>query len=343
MQKYLAILFLAILHSTLSFDLAAYKQQYQTQVGVPYKTAVTIVATDIIEYLAITPVPTTAQAGRDIVADLNAKAQVLSSNLGIASRSSDALRQQLDKEVENLVSQGSAVEKQLASNEQQLQATNSQIQQTNTQLVTAQNQVNQAQQAVNNAINNLNNEQSKVDHAKNHCTFIGGWFGKKLCSAVNHGGIDAAEHDRDGAQNQLNSEQQRLNGLRTTQTQLTQKQASLQQTKTNLQNQKNNLNVQLAQLNQARDNVNNIDTALKALIAHVGTLFGTSQVLADVVKNLIDMETVIKPLTAIADQIISYTPNAADVAYLNVMKQKISASLPLVQQKLPQYALIPKT
>jgi septal ring factor EnvC (AmiA/AmiB activator) len=341
MQKYLIILFLAVLHSTLSFDLATYKQQYQTQVGVPYKTAVTIVATDIIEYLAVTPIPTTAQAGRDILANLNAKAQTFSTNLGIASRSSDALRQQLDKEVENLVAQGSAVEKQLASNEQQLQATNAQLKEANAELIDAQNKVNQAQKSVNDAINHLHDEERAVDKAR-HCTFIGGWLGSQICSVVNHGGIDAAEGDRNRAPNDLNGQQQRLANLRINQTQFAQKQISLQQTQTNLQNQKNNLNVQLAQLNRARDNVNNIDTALKALIAHVGTLFGKSQVLADVVKNLIDMETVIKPLTAIADQIISYTPNAADVAYLNVMKQKISASLPLVQQKLPQYALIPK-
>jgi len=341
MQKYLTVLFLAILHSTLSFDLATYKQQYQTQVGVPYKTAVTIVATDIIEYLAITPVPTTAQAGRDIVANLNAKAQTFSSNLGLASKSSDALRQQLDKEVENLVAQGSAVEKQLALNEQQLQATNAQLKEANAQLVDAQNKVNQAQKSVNDAINHLHDEERAVDKAR-HCTFIGGWLGSQICSVVNHGGIDAAEGDRNRAQNDLNGQQQRLANLRNSQTQIAQKQISLQQTKTNLQNQKNNFNVQLAQLNRARDNVNNIDTALKALIAHVGTLFGKSQVLADVVKNLIDMETVIKPLTAIADQIISYTPNAADVTYLNGIKQKIGASLPLVQEKLSKYALIPK-
>jgi DNA repair exonuclease SbcCD ATPase subunit len=341
MQKYLIILLLAISHSTLSFDLTTYKQQYQTQVGAPYKNAATIVATDIIEYLATTPVPTTAEIGRQIVANLNTKAQTFSTNLDVASKSSDALRQQLDKEVENLVAQGSAVEKQLAANEQQLQATIGQIQVTQAQLVDAQNKVNQAQKSVNDAINHLHDEERAVDKAR-HCTFIGGWLGSQICSVVNHGGIDAAEGDRNRAQNDLNGQQQRLANLRNTQNQLTQKQASLQQTKTNLQNQKNNLNAQLAQLNQARDNVNNVDTALKALIVHVGTLFGKSQVLEDVIKNLIDMETVIKPLTAIADQIIGYTSDQNEIAYFNVMKQKIWASLPLVQQKLPQYALIPK-
>jgi len=66
---------LAIVQLSFSFDLAAYKQQYQTQVEVPYKNAVTVAATDIIEYLAKTPVPTTADAGRQIVTTLNTKAQ----------------------------------------------------------------------------------------------------------------------------------------------------------------------------------------------------------------------------------------------------------------------------
>jgi len=345
MQKYLIILLLASLHLTTSqlgsFDLDTFKQQYQTQVGVPYKNAVTIVATDIIEYLATTPVPTTAELGRQIVANLNAKAQIFSTDLGVASKSSDTLRQLLDKEVEDLVAQGSAVEKQIMANDQQLQTTEAQLKETDAQLIAAQNQVNQAQKSVNDAINHLHDEERAVDKAR-HCTFIGGWLGSQICSVVNHGGIDAAEGDRNRAQNDLNGQQQRLANLRQNQTQVTQQQIGLQQTKIVLQNRKNYLNEQLAKLNRARDNVNQVDTALKALITHVRTLFGKSQVLADVIKNLIDMETVIKPLTAIADQIISYTPNSADVTYLNAMKQKISASLPLVQQKLPQYALIPQ-
>jgi len=187
----------------------------------------------------------------------------------------------------------------------------------------------------------VHDEERAVDKAR-HCTFIGGWLGSQICSVVNHDGIHRAEGDRDRAKDQLNSEQQRLNNKRTIQAQTQQKQAALVKTKTDLQAAKSNLNSQLAQLNQARDNEIKVDVALKALITHVSTLFGKSKVLVDVVKNLIDMETVIKPLTTIADQVISYTTNAADVTYLNVMKQKITASLPLVQKKLPQYALIPK-
>jgi len=340
MQNHLAIFFLAVLHFTCSFDLVTYKQQYQTQVGIPYKSAVTIVATDIIEYLAVSPVPTTSAAGLEVVANLNSKAQTFNTNLGSASQSSDALRQQLDKEVESLVAQASGVEQQIASNEQQLQQTNAQIQQTNQQLIDAQNQVNAAQASVHHAEDVVRQEQDKVEKAK-HCTFIGGWLGSKICEVFNYDGINRANGDRDRAQNDLNGQRNRLTGLQAQQGQLMQQQATYQQMKANFEAAKANLNAQLAQLNQARDNVNNVDIALKALIANVGTLLGKSQVLADVVKNLIDMETVINPLTAIADQIISYTINTDDVAYLNTMKQKISASLPLVQQKLAQYALIP--
>jgi len=103
MRTILAIFLLATVQLCFTFDLAAYKQQYQTQVEVPYKNAVTVAATDIIEYLAVSPVPTTAAGGRQVVTTLNAKAQILSADLNSAAKSSDALRQQLDKQVEQLV------------------------------------------------------------------------------------------------------------------------------------------------------------------------------------------------------------------------------------------------
>jgi predicted nucleic acid-binding Zn-ribbon protein len=341
MQKQLTVVFLALLQLTCSFDLATYQQQYQTQVGAPYKSAVTVVATDIIEYLAISPVPTTAEDGRQIVANLNAKAQSFSANLATASQASDALRQQLDKEVEALVAQGSAVEQQIAANELQLQQTIMQIQQTIAQLDIAQNVVNAAQGSVQHAEAVLHDEEEKVEKARRclgGCRF---WLCKKACGVINGGGIDRAKDDRGRAQAEVAACQQRLAELQAQQAQLTQQQAAFQQTKANFEATKANLNAQLAQLNQARDNVVIVDTGLKALIFQVSTLLGKSQVLADVIKSLIDMEAIIKPLTAIADQVISYTTNADDIAYLNTMKQKISASLPLVQQKLPQYALIP--
>jgi len=340
MRLILTILLLAIVRQGFTFDLAAYKQQFQTQVGVPYKNAVTVAATDIIEYLAQAPVPTTAAAGQQVVATLNAKAQTFSADLSGAAASSDALRQQLDKEVEQLVAQASGVEQQIAANQQQLSQTTAQIQQTNAQLVDAQNQVNAAAQSVQNAQNALNQENDRVRKAE-HCIGIGGWLGKHICKVVNHDGIRRAENDRNRAQGDLAGRQQRLAQFQAQQAQLVAKQASLQQTQASLEANKANLNAQLAQLNQARNTVNTVDTGLKAVVAHVSTLFGKSQVLADVIKNLIDLETVIKPLTAIADQIISYTTNVDDVNYLNAMKQKITVNLPVVQQKLPQYALIP--
>jgi len=339
MRTLLVILFLATVQLSFSFDLAAYKQQYQTQVGVPYKNAVTVAATDIIEYLAISPVPTTAAAGRQVVTTLNTKAQMFSADLNVAAKSSDAIRQQLDKEVENLVAQASAVEQQINANQQQLAATVGQIQQTNAQLVDAQNQVNRAAKSVQDAQNALDRE-AKAVHKAEHCV-IGGWLGHHLCHLINPGGMKRAHSDRDRAQADLAGRQQRLAQFHAQQAQLVAKQASLQKVRATLEATKANLNAQLAQLNQARTNVNNVDIGLKAVVAHVGTLFGKSQVLTDVIKNLIDMETVINPLTAIADQIISYTTNAADVNYLNAMKQKINANLPLVQKNLPKYALIP--
>jgi len=341
MRTQLALFLLAAARVSFGFDLATYKQQYQTQVGVPYKNAVTVAATNIIEYLAQTPVPTTAAAGQQVATNLNAQAQTLSNDLDTAANSSDALRQQLDHEVETLVSQASSVEQQIAANEQQLQQANAQIQQTTAQMADAQNQVNAAQKSVQDAQNALDSERSRVDKAEHHCTFIGGWLGHKICKVVNHDGIKHAEGDRDSAQSDLTGRQQRLAQFQAQLAQYQQQQAQLQQTRATFEATKNQLNTQLTQLNQARDNVNNVDTQLKAVIAHVGTLLGKSQVLADVVKNLIDMETVIKPLTTIADQIISYSASADDVTYLNAMKQKITTNLPLVQQKLPQYALIP--
>jgi chromosome segregation ATPase len=273
------------------------------------------------------------------VTTLNTKAQTLSADLNVAAKSSDALRQQLDKAVEQLVAQASGVEQQIAANAQQLTQINAQIQQTNAQLVDAQNQVNAAAKSVQDAQNALNQEQRRV-HKAEHC-LIGGWLGHHLCHLVNHDGVKHAVQARDHAQADLAGRQQRLAQFQTLQAQLKAKQASSQQSKSNLEATKASLNTQLAQLNQARNNVNTVDTGLKAVVAHVTTLFGKSQVLTDVIKNLIDLETVIKPLTAIADQIISFTTNVADVNYLNAMKQKITVNLPLVQKKLPQYALIP--
>lgn len=338
MRTQLALLILA--QFSFGFDLAAYKQQYQTQVGAPYKNAVTVAATNIIEYLATTPVPTTTDAGRQVATTLNAQAVSFSASLSTAAQSSDALRQQLDHEVEALVAQASGVQQQIASNEQQLQQTNAQIQQTNAQLADAQNQVNAAQKSVQDAENALHSEEKRVDKAR-HCIKHGGWLGKKICQAVNHDGINRAKDARNRAQTDLAGRQQRLSQFQGQLGQLGQQQAQLQQTKANFEASKAQLNNQLAQLNQARDNVNGVDVRLKAVVAHVGTLLGKSQVLVDVVKNLIDMETMITPLTAIADQIISYTANADDINYLNAMKQKINTNLPLVQKKLPQYALIP--
>jgi len=341
MPVHLSILLLAVVHLTCGFDLAAYKQQYQTQVGAPYKQALTIAANDIIEYLAQAPVPTTSDGGRQVVTLLTTKTLALSSNLDSASLASDALREQLDDEVEQLVSQASGVQQQIAADDQCLQKNNAQLQETNAQLTEAQNQVNRAQESVRNAQNTVAEENRKVDEAKNHCTFIGGWLGHKICGVVNHDGIRHAEGDRDRAQNELNGQQQRLNGIQQQQAQYVASQNKLQQSKANFDTIKANLNAQLNQLNQARDNVVNVDTTLKALIMHLGTLLGKSVVLGEVVKNLIDMETVVQPLTAIADQIISFTSNTEDVAYMNTIKQKISSSIVVVQQKLPQYALIP--
>jgi len=341
MRMQIAFLLLAT-QLCFGFDLATYKQQYQTQVGAPYKNAVTIAATNIIEFLATAPVPTTADAGKQVATNLNAQAQTFSTNLGTAAQSSDTLRQQLDHEVETLVAQASGVQQQIAANEQQLQQTNAQIQQTNAQLADAQNQVNAAQKSVQDAENALHSEEDRVNKASHHCTKIGGWLGHKICQVVNHDGINHAKDARGHAQADLAGRQQRLAQFQGQLAQLNQQQANLQQARANLEASKAQLNAQLTQLNQARDNVNNVDVGLKAVIAHVGTLLGKSQVLVDVVKNLIDMETVITPLTAIADQIITYSASADDINYLNAMKQKISTNLPLVQQKLPQYALIPQ-
>jgi len=338
MPTRLSILLLAVLHLTCGFDLSAYKQQYQTQVGAPYKQAVTIAANDIIEYLAVSPVPTTSDAGRQVVQLLTTKTQALSSNLDSASLASDDLREQLDDEVEQLVSQASGVQQQIAADDQCLQATNSRLVESNAQLTEAQNQVNRAQESVRNAQNTLAEENRRVDDAK-HCTGIG--LFDFVCPIINHDGIRHAEGDRDRAQNELNNQQQRLTGIQQQQAQYVASQTKLQQSKANFDTIKANLNVQLNQLNQARDNVVNVDTILKAFIMHLDTLLGKSVVLGEVVKDLIDMETVVKPLMAIADQIIGFTSNTDDVAYMNTMKQKISSSIVLVQQKLPQYALIP--
>lgn len=340
MRLILAILLLATIHQGFAFDLVAYKQQYQTQVEVPYKNAVTVAATDIIEYLAVSPVPTTAADGQQVVATLDAKAQTFSSDLNVAVQSSDQLRQQLDKEVEQLVAQASGVEQQIVSVTQQVAQTEAQIQQTNAQLLDAQNQVNAATTSVQNAENALNQEQKRVRKAE-RCIKIGGWLGKKICKVINHDGIKRAENDRNRAQTDLAGRQQRLAQFQAQQAQLAGQQTQLQQNKANFEANKANLNAQLAQLNEARNNVITVDTGLKAVVAHVATLFGKSQVLTDVIKNLIDLETMIKPLTAIADQIINYTTNVDDVNYLNAMKQKINTNLPLVINKLPQYALIP--
>jgi len=340
MQLKFSLLLLATAQLAFGFDLAAYKNQYQAQVGVPYKDAVTVAATNIIEYLAQAPVPTTAADAQQVTKNLDAQAHTFSTDLDTAAKSSDALRQQLDHEVEALVAQASGVEQQIAANEQQLQQANAQIQQTNNQVADAQNQVNAGQASVQNAQHALQSEQDRVKKAE-HCIGIGGWLGKHVCKVVNHDGIHRAEGDRNRAQGDLTAAQQRLAQFQAQLAQLHQTQANLQNARAGFEATKGQLNGQLTQLNQARNNVNTVDTQLKAVVAHVGTLLGKSQVLADVVKSLIDMETVISPLTAIADQIISYATSADDVNYLNAMKQKIATNLPLVQQKLPKYALIP--
>jgi len=120
-------------------------------------------------------------------------------------------------------------------------------------------------------------------------------------------------------------------------------QNKLQQNKVNFDTTKASLNGQLNQLNQAHDNVANIDKTVKAFILHLDSLLlGQRIVVADVVKTLIDKDTFVQPLTAIAEQINRFTSNADDIAFMNTINQKISSSIMAVQQKLPQYALIPQ-
>jgi len=336
-QLALVLLIAQISHG---FDLVAYKRQYLEEVAVPYKMAVTITATDIIEYLAKSPVPMSAEAGRQVAIILNTQTEIMSTSLSMADNSSNNLRLQLDREGEQLVAQASAVEQQLAANEKQLAANEKEIQQSNLQLADAQKQVDAAQQSVQNAQAALDRERQAEDKAKNHCTGLGGWLGHQVCGVFNRDGIRRAEDDTNRARNDLAGQQQRLAGFQTQQAQLQQKRAQLQQTRSNFEANKAHLTDQITHLNQARDQINDVDTKLKGIVAHVGTLLGKSEVLADVVKVLIDMETVIKPLTAIADQIIGYTGNASDANYLKSMKRKIATNLPMVRLKLYQYSLI---
>jgi len=317
------------------------QQQYQTQFDVPYKIAITTIATDIIEYLAVSPVPSTVDEGRAIVDNLNAKSQIFSNNIGTASTLSNARREQLDQKVVALVAQGAATEQQLVQNAAQIDAANQEIMNGFGRINDMGKSSYAALTGVQEAEKVLADRIEAVEKARRclgGCRFI---LCKKACGVINGGGIDSAKDDSNRAKTELTASQARVATLQAAQAQLVQQQADLTKAKTGLESTKNDLTSQLASLNSVRDSVVNVDTALKALIVHVQTLFGKSQVLADVVKHMIDMEAIVNPLTAIADQIVGRdTTNADDIAYLNAMKQKISANLPLVQQKLPQYALI---
>jgi chromosome segregation ATPase len=356
MMKLSALLLLLCPLAAMGFDLEAYKQQYQSQVGAPYKYAVTVAAVNIVEFLANSPVPQTTAAAQQVVQQINAQTETLNVNLNIATQSSDAMRQQLDAELEQITAQASGVEQQLNANQQQLAQVNAQIVQTDAQLADAQNQVNAATQSVQNADNALRGEEERLRKARESC--IGkrrrkrGWIKKiirkvtkpvekAICHVVNEGGIHNAKDAVNRARGDLAGQQQRLAQFQNQRAQLAQQQANLQQQRAGIEAQKAQLQATLAQLHQARDSVGTVNVQLKQIVTHLATLLGRSQVLADVVRNLIDMETVINPLNAVADQVISYTPNVDDVNYFNAMKQKIAASLPIIQQKLPQYALIP--
>lgn len=339
-----------------SFDLVAYKHQFQTQVAVPYKDGVTVIGTDIIEYLATSPVPTTTAAGQQIVANLNSKAQTASSHLSKSVQASDNLRLQLDNRVEQLVQDGSKIEQQIVTNQQQLVETQAKIQQTQAQVQDAQNQVNAAVQSVQHAEQKVREEQDRVDKAR-QCRgkrfirkitkpferIIKEVIVKPACQVVNvfTGHIDKAKESRGRAEQDLSNQRNRLAQFQAQLGQLNTQQASLQQARVNLEAVKTNLNGQLTQTVQTRDNVQRINVALKTFATHILSLSGKSQVLKVVVEKLIDMETVITPLSAIAEQIISYTGDQNDINQLNAIKQKITTNLPLVKQKLPQYALIP--
>jgi len=341
MQRCLPILLLAVLRLTRGFDLAAYKQQYQTGVGASYKIALTFAADDIIDYLAVSPVPPNAENVSHFSNILYEKTQVFSSKLDATSQSSDELLEQLYDEIEQLASQESGVEQQIAANGQCLQATSASIQGINPGLTAAQNELARVQTILTSALNTVTQEQRKVDEASKQCTYIGFCLEYKICGVVSHEDVNRAQRARDRAQYNFNRQQQRLTSIQTQQAQYVASQTKLQQSKATFDSNKANLNVQLNQLNQALNNIVSVDTTLKALIMHLDTLLGTRVVLGEMVKNLIDTETVVKPLTAIADQIVSFTSNADDVAYTNSIKQKISASVVAVQQKLSQYAVIP--
>jgi len=314
MRFQLTVLVLTLIQFAFSFEIGAFKKQYQAAIGDPCQDAVTVLATNIIEYLAASPVPTTPDATNQMVTNLISQAQSFTASLNTAAASSDALNLQLNKE-----SQVTDVENQMAVTEQQLQQTNAQIQQTTAQVTDTQNQVNAASKSVQDASNSLRDQQII-------CTMGGGGelFGK-MCQR--------AQQNLASCQQRLTSLQAQLTQYQVHLTQLNQQQNNLQKMKAELESKKMQ---QQTMLNQARDNLGNVNTNLRKIVAHVA-LLKQSQSLVDVVKTLIDAENVITPLTNIVDQVTSYT-STYSVNYLKILKQKINTNLPLVQQKLPQFA-----
>jgi len=340
MQRQLTLV-LFIAQACFGFDLDVYKGQYQARVAVPYKMCVTITATNIVEYLAKSPVPMSAEAGRRVATLLNTQTDILSTSLNAADNSSTDLRAQLDQEHERLSALVAIDEQRIAVNQQQQEDTNQQIQINNAQTLSAQNRVNLAQQLLQKAQNSLNEEQHQVDEASNKCTYIGFCLDYQICQVVSKDTLHRREAAKTRAQTDLTNKQQRLAQLQAQGAQLQQKLAQLVQQRTNLEADKVQLNGQITQLNGARDQVVGVDTKLKGIVAQVATLLGKSPVLAQVVKTLLNTDTMIKPVIAAAEQIVSYSGNASDVVYLNSIKQKIQANFPMLQLKLIQYARIP--
>lgn len=341
-----------------SSDLNSTKRQYAAQVAIPYKAAINILAVEILEMLANESVPKSPEAALPIAKNLSFNVGRLQTELEKGSNGSSALAQNIGLEIEVLVVQGSNVQRRLDDNDKETKALNADIKGTEESIQKAQEQVNKAQKTQTDAENSLREEednQHKQEHGclrgkrrkRNWFKQFGNWVEEQgrslesgLCGQFNRGAIDKARESADAARDGLNSAQKTLKEAQDLRQQQLNRRSELEANLKMLQDQKNQLSVNLQAVNKQQSDVRVVGENLKRVSAYLGSLFGRSKVLSDVVKGLIDMETVIDPLRAIANQVFNFSGDLNDITQLRGLMDIINATLPMVIEKLPKYTLV---
>ncbi|CAF1298084.1 unnamed protein product [Didymodactylos carnosus] len=307
-------------------DMNWYRNETSSKIVPPYKKSYTILQNDILNKLVnvdIEILHDSDEAATLLVKNIHCAAKTMSDNLSQAVHASDLILDIVDEALVNTASDIIQQESEIHRTQMSINRVNTGIQDTQLRLHRAEISFREKEHGLDLANEQLKRAQEDVEDARlcRGKRFIGSWWRqnvvqpvektvkqvivKPVCRVVNYHGIESAKDRRSSASDAVNLARQDVSHLKSQLSDLT-RNREMYVKELEIENKRSEvLNNTLTEMKERQLLVSSITSQLKAANLYLTNFYGTSTILVDEIKRLVDFERLITPLNAVYNEMLN--------------------------------------